>query len=246
MLLFPLTTFIPAPLYDRPNIIVTVTSGSPAVKKKIVSTVLIIGSSIAAGWGDDNHGGYLIRALADFAHRSNQSFHILNWAIPGVTTTDLALHFQAMINKSHPNIVILSWGGLDDAAARTPVAKFIKHVKNEVKVSQDARAVVLIVTPPVTPATYGNGLKDLPHRYFQAQIQTFRDQSSRNVYVFDVFDQMMQYIRNHHLVESKLAADGWHPNPKGHAIAAKLLFNDMIQQFKRNFIVYKVHKKLRG
>jgi acyl-CoA thioesterase-1 len=228
---FLLTTFIDAPLFDHPSKIVDVVTSNEINYHPQTSTILIIGSSVAAGWGDNHQGGYLIRALTQYATKFHQSYHILNWSIPGLTTKELAPHFKAMLQKSHPDIVILSWGGLDDAAAGTTASHFLTRVKLEVNQALQAKAYVLIITPPVTQATYKNSFKGLPRRYFQAQMHAFSTPDTMNVSAIDLFSQMLSYINKHHISESTLAADGWHPNSKGHALAGNLLFTDLSQLF---------------
>ncbi|GMA58292.1 hypothetical protein GCM10025858_27950 [Alicyclobacillus sacchari] len=50
-----------------------------------------------------------------------------------------------------------------------------------------------------------------------------------NVHVVDLFSQMKNYLRVHHQTWEMYAADGWHPNIAGHALAAAMLTADLKQ-----------------
>jgi acyl-CoA thioesterase-1 len=197
-----------------------------------VETVMTVGSSIAAGWGDlPGMGGYLVRGFASFSTDTGVTYEVVSRAIPGQTAVEAVPRFERWLREIKPNIVVISWGGMDDAVAHTPVPVFQRDVEQEIDESLAANAVVFIVTPPVTPAGYLGGYNGLPYLYFAAEMRAAQLAHSPNVYAFDVFNQMMAYMIQHHQSYTKYMADGWHPNSLGHELAGRLLFQDMMAQF---------------
>jgi acyl-CoA thioesterase-1 len=94
----------------------------------------------------------------------------------------------------------------------------------------DRHAVVLIVTPPVTKASYTQ-YRTVEPLYLNNEMQVARSFHSPNVFVFDVFDQMKAYLVAHHQTYVPYMADGWHPNTRGHALAGRLLDQDLLREF---------------
>ncbi len=201
--------------------------------------VLVIGSSVAAGWGDTpGKGGYLARAFRSLSDTTKTPYQVISWAIAGMTTTQAAQHFSHWLDYVHPKVVVLSWGGLDDEVQHTPISVFTQEVEQEINLSLQARAVVLIVTPPVTDAAYKNGYQALPYEYFASEMAAAKALDNKNVYVFDVYDQMMTVLNDNHQTYVPYSADGWHPNAKGHKLAGELLYHDMLNQFKEQPITF--------
>lgn len=195
-------------------------------------TVMTVGSSVAAGWGDaPGAGGYLARAFETLSRRQGVHYEILSWAIAGMTVVDAARHFKNWLVHAKPNVVVISWGGMDDAVAHTPVIAFREAVRTEIRESLAARAAVFVVTPPVTPAAYLNGENQTPYLYFQAEIDVARSFHNPNVRVFDVYDQMLDIMRAKGESYTRFMADGWHPNALGHALAGRLLAGDVVRQY---------------
>lgn len=212
-------------------------AATPASGSENRVIVMTVGSSVAAGWGDaPGAGGYLARAFESLSHRQGVHYQILSWAIPGMTVVDAAKHFKDWLSHAKPNLVVISWGGLDDAVAHTPVIVFANAVRTEIRESLAAHAAVFVVTPPVTPAAYLNGVNQTPYLYFQAEIAVARSFHNPNVQVFDVYDQMLNVMKAKGLPYTRFMADGWHPNALGHALAGRLLAGDVVGQYGRQAV----------
>lgn len=195
--------------------------------------VLTIGSSVAAGWGDPNGGGYLARAFRKLSVSQSDHYQIISWAVPGITSTQIAPHYPHWLAFVHPQIVVISWGGLDDAANHTPLATFSSEIHQEISLALQAGAQVAVVTPPVTQAVYLDGKQGLPYQYFKAEMQVARSFASPHVFIDDVYDQMVQYMAVHHDSIQPYVDNSWHPNALGHRLGGQLLFSDLTHQVNR-------------
>lgn len=189
--------------------------------------VMTIGSSVAAGWGDPDGGGYLAIAFHDLSNFTHKNYQIVSWAIPGITSVQVAPHYEHWLTYVHPQIVVISWGGLDDAANHTPLATFAANVHTEIAQALLHGAQVDIVTPPVTEQVYLDGTNGLPYQYFLAEIREADSFHSPNVHVYNVYNQMLSYIDAHHQTLQPYVDNSWHPNLLGHQLAGNLLFDDM-------------------
>ncbi|MCY0875776.1 MAG: SGNH/GDSL hydrolase family protein [Firmicutes bacterium] len=198
--------------------------------------VMTIGSSVAAGWGDPNGGGYLAIAFHDLSERTGKHYQIVSWAIPGITTVQVAPHYQHWLTFVHPQIVVISWGGLDDAANHTPLTVFANNVHTEIALALAAGAQVDIVTPPVTEQVYLDGPKGLPYQYFQAEIREAQSFQSPDVHIYNVYNQMLDYIQAHHQTLKPYIDNSWHPNLRGHELGGALLFADISAQMPQHII----------
>ena len=192
--------------------------------------VAVFGGSIAAGW-DDNEGGYIARALRAMSANDQVQYTIVKNAVPGTAIGQMNGRFTPVLVKYRPSLVILSWGGLNDAVNKTPVAVFGQDISAEITAALARHAAVLVVTPPVTAAAYIDGRHAVPYLYFAEEMKVARAFHSPNVTVCDVYDEMMRYLVVHHLSYKPFEADGWHPNVKGHALAGQLLTEDLTGQF---------------
>ncbi|MBX6773569.1 MAG: hypothetical protein IRY83_17765, partial [Chloroflexi bacterium] len=97
--------------------------------------------------------------------------------------------------------------------------------------------VVLVVSPPVVRAsltTYGPA----ETRMIAGEFQAAASFHSRNVFLFDLYQQMANYLQKHHQSIDVYAGDNWHPNSTGHALAGNLLFNDLVQAFGTSPITF--------
>ena len=201
--------------------------------------VAVFGGSIAAGWVDPRGGGYIRRALRSLTQTTGISYEIVRNAVPGMSAGALKGRFLEILRTLRPAVVVLSWGGLDDAVKKTPVPVFAAIVERQIAESLSVRAAVLLVTPPVTAAAYIDGRHAIPYLYFQAEMQVARAFHNPNVQVCDVYDQMWQYMRQHGESYQPFAANGWHPNAAGHKLAGHFLFRDLLADYGGGPIGYR-------
>ncbi len=203
--------------------------GDPlSFSKSTPEKILLLGSSVADGWKDTVGGGYLMRTLRYLQHRDHTTFDVINRTVPGQGALKLSGQIPGWIQEAHPSIVVIAWGGLDDAYAHTPMPIFRALIAQEIQLSIAMNAKVFVITPPISKASYTQFLVQQP-QYLDAEMQVARQMKNPNVYVFDVFDQMKRVLQRHHETYVPFMADGWHPNTRGHALAARLLIHDINQ-----------------
>ncbi len=195
-------------------------------KKGAVMKVMSIGSSVAEGWDDPTGGGYLKRAFASFSQYNHATFDLINQAKAGDTVVKIENEYAGWLKSIKPQIVVLAWGALDDLSNHTPMPVYKQQIRNEIMLALASHAKVFVVTPPITRASYTQ-YKVQEAQMVNTEMAIARSFPANQVYVFDVFNQMKNYIASHHQTYVPYMADGWHPNTKGHALAGQLLFNDM-------------------
>jgi len=216
----------------------------PPAKQTAITTerVLILGGSVARGWKDTGwenwrkgwFGGYLVRAFTTLSKQTHVHYKVENGTIVGANSVQLGTmykgHYSAWLKRYKPSLVVISWGGLNDALPKTPIALYRASIHHEVALALAAHAQVWIVTPPATPASYTQ-FPTLQPYYLQAEISEALTFHNKNVFVFDVFNQMKRYLSVHHRSVNLYAANAWHPNELGHVLAGQLLANDAKRQF---------------
>lgn len=207
-----------------------------------VERVMTLGGSIAKGWMDTGwqnwrhgwHGGYLLRGFEALSKASGIRYTVFDRTIVGANATQMNTLYKGKytlwLRTVHPQIVVISWGGLNDALPKTPMGLYRTEIRQEILQALDAGAVVFMVTPPVTKAALTEYRVSVP-AYFSNEIEVARSLNSPNVYVFNVFDQMEAYLKSHHQSYTRYMANAWHPNPLGHKLAGHLLFEDMWKKF---------------
>lgn len=198
--------------------------------------VMTVGSSVAEGWVD-TEGGYLARGFASFSAETDHAYVVVRRAQAGDTSTKIGAQYTSWLKTVHPQVVVISWGGLDDANAKTPMDLYKKAIHNQIALALAHHAVVIVVTPPVTRASYTQYRVQEP-QYLDAEMAVARSFHSPNVVVCDVFDQMKEYLVAHHQTYQPYMADGWHPNSRGHILGGQLLLQDLLAHFGQNAILF--------
>lgn len=227
------TTYVPAvrTSTQTPNPQASSTVNFPLPDRLGEARVLIIGSSVAAGWHDEPQGGgFLVRAFRTFSKVDEIHYRINNKSIPGQGVMHIINDYPDWLATNHPKIVVLAWGGLDDLHDKTPIPTFRDQIRWQIQNALNQRAVVFVVTPPVSRAAYTTDLTQLPN-ILDNEMDVAESLHNDNVYVFDVFNQMKQYLAAHGQTYAPYVADGWHPNAAGHQLAGAILAQDLAQTF---------------
>lgn len=202
--------------------------------------VMIVGGSIAKGEHAPNDFGYLQRAFHTLTVKTNAQYVYTNKAIIGANSTQLATlykgSYESWLQSVRPQIVVISWGLLNDALPKTPMDTFQHYLRQEIDEALNRRAVVMVVTPPVTKATYTK-FPQQEQSYAASEVQLVKSLKNPKVYVFNLFDQMKHYLASHHQTYIPYTADPNHPNVKGHILAGRLLYKDIVHRFGNHPIV---------
>jgi len=173
----------------------------------VTGRVMTIGSSVAEGWADKVGGGYLKRAIVGYSAYGGHPYTIISRAIAGDSAEKIDGKYHLWLTELRPQIVLMSWGGLDDASAKTPITDFRTTIHHQIELALQHHEVVFVVTPPITKASYTQ-YPTIEPMYLNNEMEVARAFHSPNVYVFDVFDQMKSYIAHHHQTYVPYMADG--------------------------------------
>lgn len=208
-----------------------------AAAKHQTVRVMTVGSSVARGWDDPIGGGYLARAFRSFTALGGAYYKVYDRAQPGAGVRKIVSQYPLWLKSVKPQIVVISWGALDNLHNKTPISVFRQQIHWEIQSALAAHAVVFIVTPPITKASYTEYPTQEPF-VLDNEMNVAKNFNSKNVYVFDVFDQMKAYLVAHHQTYVPYMADGWHPNAKGHALAGQILYMDMLREFGSKTVAF--------
>lgn len=211
---------------------------TPAIKERVMA----IGGSVAHGWKDVKGEGYLHRAFQTYQKATDVSYTYYDRTIVGANGHQLATMYKGdysrWLNALHPTIVVISWGLLNDALPKTTYADFAKYLKQEISEALRDHAVVLVVSPPITKATYTQ-YPVQEEKYDQQEALVVKSLKNPNVYFIDLMNQMKSYLKSHHQTYKLYKGDGWHPNTRGHILAGSLLEKDIYAIFGKGPIVIK-------
>jgi acyl-CoA thioesterase-1 len=205
------------------------TSNSPNVER-----VMAIGGSVAYGWRAKNNDGYLQQAFAALSANTKTSYEYYNQAIPGADGTQLATmykgRYEQWLTTIKPQIVVISWGLLNDAFTKVTDKAFVMHLHQEILQALARGATVLVITPPVTRASYTEFKVQEP-RYVHCEETLVMRMHDPNVLMFNLYGQMKAYLAAQHQTYVPYMANGWHPNTAGDTLAGKLLYQDFVKAF---------------
>lgn len=209
-----------------------VSNPKPALSPKTtgVITVMGVGGSVARGWDDKGNGGYLVRAFKTLTSEGPIHYNFVNKSIEGDGPTQMSSKYPNFLQSVNPQVVLISWGMLDDISDKTPIPDFKNAIHSEISQALQKGCYVLVVTPPVTGASYGNDVTKEAN-LVNIEMAEAEDFHSNRVYVLDLFNQMKAYLKAHNANVNTYSADAWHPNIAGHELAGKLLAQDIQQQF---------------
>jgi lysophospholipase L1-like esterase len=202
--------------------------------------VMIIGGSMAHGWKDPNDDSYLKRAFASLTSTTNTNWVYDDRTKTGASPVDLVAkgEVQSWIKQDKPQVVVISWGLLNDVSDKTPVAKFNAAIKSEIQASLAAHAVVVMVTSPVTKDTVLTD-HDQIQTYIHNEVADAESFKSSNIHFIDLNATMTTYMQAHHQTWQMYYGDAWHPNQAGHELAGQLLFNQWTQTFGTGPVEFK-------
>ncbi|SIS92672.1 SGNH/GDSL hydrolase family protein [Alicyclobacillus vulcanalis] len=213
-------------------------NGPSAPVDNRVVRVLVIGSSVARGWKDPKGGGYLHRTFAALSTLTPITYDVIDKAEPGKGVLSIRDTYVGWLETYRPQLVCIAWGGLDDLYQHTPMSVYDEQVRWQIQEALAHHALVMLVTTPVSKASY-TSYRASQQALMESEIQVADSFHSPNVYVFNLFDQMKAYLRAHHESVQPLMHDSWHPNARGHALAAELLVKDMLAKFPVTAPVFK-------
>lgn len=200
-------------------------------RRPSTATVMTIGGSVAHGWNDKQQGGYLARTFRSLSAVTNTTYTYVDKTIIGANAVQLqeTLYkgkYEKWLDAYKPDIVVISWGLLNDCLPNTPMNKFNKYLTQEIQMALNHNSVVYLVSPPVTQVSFTK-YKVKQQSYVDEEETIVKKLNNPNVHFFNVFSEMKQYMAENHQDVKEFGTNTWHPNSMGHIIATNLLLQDI-------------------
>ncbi|WAH36782.1 SGNH/GDSL hydrolase family protein [Alicyclobacillus dauci] len=222
-----------------PSPIATAHAATSFPTTKTQEKVMVVGVSIAHGWKDPNDDSYLKRAFQLLSDSTNMTYQYVNKTIVGGSAMNVPKsEYESWLSTVKPQLVVLSWGFLNDASKNVSPIAVHQAILNEISEALAVHAVVLVVSPPVTKASE-TGYQTLTNRYVSEEFSAAKSLHNPNVYTLDVLNQMRSYLKAHNQTWQPYFGDSWHPNQVGYQLAGSLLYNDLIETFDQSPIQVK-------
>ncbi|MCL6442862.1 MAG: SGNH/GDSL hydrolase family protein [Alicyclobacillus sp.] len=206
------------------------TSAAVALEKRHELKIVAFGGSSAQGYDDPKLYGYLPRALDQVSSALHISIQFINKAKSGETAPMAMPTYDPTLHQLKPDVVILSWGILNEVSKKTPESMWQQVIRKEVSLALKEGADVWVVTPPATPATYVGHDVEPEQQFAQLEASAALSVNSNRVHVFDLMDDMKAYFASHHLSYKPYESNNWHMNHAGHVLAGHILGNDILAQ----------------
>ncbi len=111
--------------------------------------IIVLGDSLSAGYGLTTGEGW-VDLLSQKLVREKISAEVINASISGDTTAGGLSRLPALLQKHQPTHVIIELGG-NDGLRGAPVASIRANLESMVKLSQNARAKVVLVGMQMPP-----------------------------------------------------------------------------------------------
>ena len=172
--------------------------------------LLILGDSLSAGFGMDRDQSW-VHLLELRLKQNDYSYRILNSSISGDTTQGGLARLPRLMERYHPQIVIIELGGNDGLRGVNPIVSR-ENMTEMIRLSQQGGAQVLLAgikLPPNYGVTYLEQFEsmyaDLAREYNTLLVPFFMDGV--------VF------------VPGMLQADGIHPNEQGQPVLLDNVWN---------------------
>ena len=196
-------------------------------------TVMAVGGSNAAGWGDSSRrGGYLKIAFDELGKDKYGTYHFVNKSVAGAGPVQYAPIFPMLLKQVKPQIVIFAYGILDDVAKHTPMKTFRIQLHRQMTESLQQSDNVILTTPPISRASLTINRTQV-NQYVSNEIEIAQELHNPHVYIYNLNLQMEQYGLRHHKDFNVYFRDNWHLNSAGHALAGELLASDMENSFPK-------------
>lgn len=170
-----------------------------------VSTILLLGDSISAGYGMKPEQGW-VHLLNNKLKQQNQPYTIINASVSGETTSGGLSRLASILNKEAVDHLLIELGGNDGLRGYSP--KLIKNnLLQMIKLAKDKNIPVSMIKIKITP-NYGP-------RYNKMFEQVFEDvATATNTLLLPFF---MEAIATN---KALMQQDGIHPNVKAQPIIA--------------------------
>ncbi len=135
-------------------------------------TVLVLGDSLSAEYGLARDTGW-VALLEQRIQQKNISANVVNASISGETTSGGKARLENLLNKYHPEIVIIELGG-NDALRGLSLRASEKNFREMIQLSNASKAKVLLIGMQIPP-NYG---RDYTEQFFSLYARVAKDTRS--------------------------------------------------------------------
>lgn len=168
-----------------------------ATKDRPSSVLLVLGDSISAGYGLEPQQGW-VSLLQQRLAEQGSVFEVINASISGETTSGGLSRLPALLQRYHPEILLLELGA-NDGLRGTPLTLIETNLIRLIRQAQQAGARVLLLGMRI-PSNYGS-------RYSEGFFQLFRSAADTTGSVYLPF--LLEGVGG---VPELMQSDGLHPN----------------------------------
>lgn len=204
---------------------------SPALAQR-VTKVVCLGDSVTKGVRDGVKPDETFCVLLEKGLRKAtlRNIPVINAGIGGHTTADGLARFDADVLAQKPSHVVImfgindSWIDAGKMASRVTAADFAANLQKMVeRLKQQKITVILMTANPVVAPKYPPERNANLKKYVEAMRDVARKEQVPLVDVYARFAELA--LEGVDL--NKLYTDAMHPNPKGHALIAEMLLQEL-------------------
>ena len=174
-------------------------SDSSKTTNLVVSSILVLGDSISAGYGMNVDDGW-VNLMNQTLRQRELAYRMVNASISGETTVGGLKRLPDLLQEHAPSIVVIELGG-NDGLRGYPTTKILDNLLTMTDLVKAAGAQPVIITMRIPP-NYGS-------RYTRAFEQVFADaaEQSKATLVPFLFEELA-------VDAQMMQADGIHPTAK--------------------------------
>ncbi|MEE9334917.1 MAG: arylesterase [Granulosicoccaceae bacterium] len=181
-------------------------------------TVLVIGDSIGAGYGLEEHQRW-VQLLETKLRKDQPDLDIINASISGDTTSGGLQRLPAALTRFNPDVVIIELGG-NDGLRGYPVKQMQKNLESMSTLAQEAGAQVLIAGMLI-PSNYGSAyLQRFADAFVNAADNT---KASLLPFLLEPIATERDYFQK----------DGIHPNAEAQPLIAEHVLQSLLTLFTK-------------
>ena len=128
------------------------------------TTVLVLGDSLSAAYGLEQKQGW-VSLLEQRLHRQCADCRVINASISGETTAGGRSRIESLLNRHHPDIVIVELGG-NDGLRGLSLTEMYANLDTIITAAKRHKAKVLLIGMRLPP-NYGPAYTEKFHNVYQ-------------------------------------------------------------------------------
>jgi acyl-CoA thioesterase-1 len=128
------------------------------------TTIVVLGDSLSAAYGIDQDQGW-VNLLEQRLHRQCTTCRVVNASISGETTAGGSSRIAALLDRQHPDILIVELGG-NDGLRGLPITEMYHNLDHIITTALQRRVKVVLLGMRLPP-NYGPGYTRDFHSVYQ-------------------------------------------------------------------------------